>query len=57
MMLLAHALPRLNLTLLQTFLLVTEERSFRAAAEAPFCSSSAVSTQRRQLWAQRAAAQ
>lgn len=56
MMPLAHALPRLNLTLPQTFLLVTEERSFRAAAEAPFCSSSAVSTQRRQLWAQRAAA-
>jgi DNA-binding transcriptional LysR family regulator len=42
-------LARVNLKLLQTFLLVAEENSFRTAAEKSFRSPSAVSSQIRQL--------
>jgi DNA-binding transcriptional LysR family regulator len=43
------ALPHVNLKLLQTFLLVAQEKSFRTAAEKSFRSPSAVSAQIRLL--------
>ncbi len=48
----ADPLAHVNLKLLQTFLLVGEHSSFRAAAERSFRSQSAVSAQIRQLEAQ-----
>ena len=44
-----QASMNVNLKLLQTFMLVAEERSFRAAAEKSFRSASAVSAQIRLL--------
>lgn len=45
----AHVPINVNLKLLQTFMLVAQEKSFRAAAEKSFRSASAVSAQIRQL--------